>query len=252
MVLVAVTAVASFQSVGNILVVAMFVVPPAAAYMLTDRLAPMIVISVLGHFGCRSRALRALSSRAWFGYRSTTTAGMMAVAAGVIFVIVACCSPRHGILIKIARRRILAWQILADYVVAPGTASRRTQRATVPSRNTLQNVLLADNLSLGLVLRWLGRRGDIVGGVEEYRLTEQGTMRARGLVRSHRLWEQYLVSQAGVAAERTHDQAEQLEHYTDQRLRQQLDEETHTPQRDPHGSVIPAEPSEGTTGPGQV
>src|SRR5690606_36781953 len=37
MVLVAVTAVASFESVGNILVVAMFIVPPATAYLLTDR-----------------------------------------------------------------------------------------------------------------------------------------------------------------------------------------------------------------------
>jgi manganese/zinc/iron transport system permease protein len=253
MVLVAVTAVASFESVGNILVVAMFVVPPAAAYMLTDRLAPMIVISVflaisaavLGHLG-------ALTIPAWFGYRSTTTAGMMAVAAGVIFVIASCCSPRHGILMKIARRRILAWQILADDVLALLYRVAERNEKTVPSRNTLQNVLLADQFSLGIVLRWLRRRGDIVGSVEEYRLTEQGTMRARGLVRSHRLWEQYLVSQAGVAAERTHGQAEQLEHFTDQRLRQQLDEETHTPQRDPHGSMIPAEPAEGTTGPGQV
>ncbi len=36
--LVAVTSVASFESVGNILVVAMFVVPPVAAWLLTDRL----------------------------------------------------------------------------------------------------------------------------------------------------------------------------------------------------------------------
>ena len=57
MVLVAVTSVAAFESVGNILVVAMFIVPPAAAYMLTDRLAQMIWLSlviatlsaVLGH-----------------------------------------------------------------------------------------------------------------------------------------------------------------------------------------------------------
>ncbi len=85
MVLVAVTAVASFETVGNILVVAMFIVPPAAAYMLTDRLTTMLALSVvlaalaaiLGHLG-------ALVVPAWFGYHSTTTAGMMAVAAGVI------------------------------------------------------------------------------------------------------------------------------------------------------------------------
>ncbi len=45
MVLVAITAVASFESVGNILVVAMFIVPPATAYLLTDRLGLMIGLS---------------------------------------------------------------------------------------------------------------------------------------------------------------------------------------------------------------
>ncbi|MEX0978103.1 MAG: metal ABC transporter permease, partial [Pirellulales bacterium] len=80
MTLVAVTAVASFESVGNILVVAMFVVPAASAHLCTDRLGVMIAMSavfaaaaaVLGHIG-------ALVVPRWIGYHSTTTAGMMAV-----------------------------------------------------------------------------------------------------------------------------------------------------------------------------
>jgi manganese/zinc/iron transport system permease protein len=47
MVLVAATAVASFESVGNILVVAMFVVPAATARLLTDSLAAMVALSVI-------------------------------------------------------------------------------------------------------------------------------------------------------------------------------------------------------------
>jgi manganese/zinc/iron transport system permease protein len=245
MVLVAVTAVASFESVGNILVVAMFVVPPAAAYMLTDRLASMILISVvlaflsaiLGHWG-------AMTIPAWFGYRSTTTAGMMAVAAGLLFVMAASLGPRHGILIKLARRRMLAWQILADDVVAVLYRMAERPQSQVPTRDTLQTVLLAGGFSLRLVLRWLLGRGEIERDDAAYRLTPQGTLRAQELVRSHRLWEQYLVSQAGVSAERIHDQAEQLEHYTDHQLRQRLDQEMDAPQRDPHGTIIPSEPSE--------
>ena len=45
--LVAITAVASFEAVGNILVVAMLIVPPATAYLCTNRLRPMIVTSVI-------------------------------------------------------------------------------------------------------------------------------------------------------------------------------------------------------------
>ncbi|MCG8648314.1 MAG: metal ABC transporter permease, partial [Pirellulales bacterium] len=75
MVVVAVTAVACFESVGSVLAVAMFVVPPATAYLLTDRLSIMIGLSVivaiasavLGH-------LSAIVVPGWFGYQSTTTA----------------------------------------------------------------------------------------------------------------------------------------------------------------------------------
>jgi manganese/zinc/iron transport system permease protein len=38
------TTVAAFDSVGAILVVALFVVPPATAYLLTDKLKPMLLI----------------------------------------------------------------------------------------------------------------------------------------------------------------------------------------------------------------
>ena len=45
MILVSVTAVAAFDAVGSVLVVAFYVIPAAAAYLLTDRLAGMLVLS---------------------------------------------------------------------------------------------------------------------------------------------------------------------------------------------------------------
>jgi manganese/zinc/iron transport system permease protein len=106
MTLVAVTAVASFESVGNILVVAMLIVPAAAAYLLTNRLLVMIVLSVLigalsGVFG----HLGAIAVPAAFGYQSTNTAGMMAVAAGVLFSVAGILSPKYGIVAALRRRR---------------------------------------------------------------------------------------------------------------------------------------------------
>ena len=106
MTLVAVTAGASFESVGNILVVAMLIVPAAAAYLLTNRLLVMIVLSVLigalsGVFG----HLGAIAVPAAFGYQSTNTAGMMAVAAGVLFSVAGILSPKYGIVAAQRRRR---------------------------------------------------------------------------------------------------------------------------------------------------
>ncbi|MDD5088985.1 MAG: metal ABC transporter permease [bacterium] len=76
---VALTTVAAFESVGAILVVAMLVVPAAAAYVLSERLGVMIALSAL--IGGLSAILGFLSAAAL----NVSIAGMMAVAAGAIF-----------------------------------------------------------------------------------------------------------------------------------------------------------------------
>jgi manganese/zinc/iron transport system permease protein len=110
MTLVAVTTVAAFEAVGSIIVIAMLIVPPATAHLLTDRLSVMVVLSVLiaaltavlGH-------VAALVLPSWLGFdpsivETTSTSGMMAVMAGVIFAIVLLFSPSHGIVVKRFRR----------------------------------------------------------------------------------------------------------------------------------------------------
>lgn len=86
MTLVAVTAVASFESVGSILVIAMLIVPAATAFLCTYSLGHMIIWSVgfaalsavVGH------GLAITVPRLW-GYADTSTAGMMAVMSGLLF-----------------------------------------------------------------------------------------------------------------------------------------------------------------------
>lgn len=242
MVLVAVTAVASFESVGNILVVAMFIVPPAAAFLLTDRLAVMVVLSVVlaigsavfGHLG-------AMVVPGWFGFKSTTTAGMMAVSAGLIFMLAMTFAPKHGVLVKFVRRRLLAWKILADDVLA--FLYRREEQGTAApaTAEELKDALFAHGPLLQAVIWQLSRMRLILKENANLQLTEKGRERARELVRSHRLWEQYLVSLAGLEADRIHDKAERLEHFTGLELREQLQQATDSPSVDPHGAPIPPE-----------
>ena len=80
--LVSVTTVASFESVGAILVVGLLVVPPATAYLLTDRLHIMILLSA--GIGVISTVL---------GYYAAylldaSIAGCMVTVAGILFVLV--------------------------------------------------------------------------------------------------------------------------------------------------------------------
>jgi len=97
---VSMTTVGAFESVGAILVVAMLVVPPNIAYLLTDRLGLMIGLAVL--FGVLSAVLGY-----WIAYLlDASVAGAMATVSGIMFILVAFGSPSHGFVARqLAQRR---------------------------------------------------------------------------------------------------------------------------------------------------
>ncbi len=96
--LVSVTAVGAFDAVGSVLVVALMIAPPSAAYLLTDSLPRMLVYSAL---------IAAASAIAGFWLAWTvdaSIAGAMATMAGVAFVLAFGFAPERG-LVALARRR---------------------------------------------------------------------------------------------------------------------------------------------------
>ncbi|MFC4597050.1 metal ABC transporter permease [Cohnella hongkongensis] len=100
--LVSMATVSSFESVGAILVVGLLIVPPATAYLLTDRLGAMIgwslsvgvVSSVGGYY--TAAALDA------------SIAGCMVCVAGGLFVLAFLFSPSHGFVVRKLRQRASA------------------------------------------------------------------------------------------------------------------------------------------------
>jgi manganese/zinc/iron transport system permease protein len=98
MTLVSVTAVGAFDAVGSVLVVALMIAPPAAAYLLTDRLPRMIGLSV---------ALAVVSAQGgyWASYLlDVSIAGAMASMTGVVFLAAFLFAPERGA-VAVARRR---------------------------------------------------------------------------------------------------------------------------------------------------
>lgn len=98
MTLVSLTAVGAFQSVGAILIVAFLIVPPATAYLLTQDLPKMLIISAL--LGVASSVM---------GYAlavvfDSSIAAMMSTSAGVFFVLAWLFSPVDGLLTTRNRR----------------------------------------------------------------------------------------------------------------------------------------------------
>ena len=98
MTLVSVTAVGAFDAVGSVLVVALMIAPPAAAYLLTDRLAHMIGLSAL--IGAAS----ALGGYWLASALDASIAGAMATVAGVAFGLAWLLAPERGLLAAALRR----------------------------------------------------------------------------------------------------------------------------------------------------
>ncbi|MTH54414.1 iron ABC transporter [Bacillus mangrovi] len=104
--MLSITTVASFDSVGAILVVAMIIVPPSAAYLLTEKLLHMLFISAgIGIASAVTGYYAAVAA-------NVSIAGSMAVMTGIFFILAFIFSPSHGIVAKkrsrnaIGRRKV--------------------------------------------------------------------------------------------------------------------------------------------------
>ncbi len=238
MTLVAVTSVAAFEAVGSILVVAMLIVPGATAHLLTDRLPSMLVVSVL--VAAVGALLGVAATGPLLGI-DTNTAGAISVASGLLFLAALLFAPRHGVLSRLADRAAISLSILREDVLGllyrleehriDDTAPRFIAR--------LREALPAGPVSSRLALVTLARRGLIRSTPEGYRMTDAGRARARDLVRSHRLWESYLVKHLALPADHVHDTAMRLEHITGDAMREWLAAQADHPDVDPHGREIP-------------
>jgi manganese/zinc/iron transport system permease protein len=239
----AITTVAAFESVGSILVVAMLIVPAAAAHLLTDRLLWMIAISlILAALSAALGHVAALTVPTWFGYPDTSTAGMMAVVAGTLFTLALLGSPRHGVISRVLHRALLSLRISREDML--GLMYRLEELRGSGEPYTVAAAMLREGKGIGpvtsaLAIRDLLRRKQVSRSSGGFRLTDRGRDEARLLVRSHRLWEGFLQKHLNLPADHVHAPAERLEHVTSPAMREELDERMDRPAIDPQGKIIP-------------
>jgi ABC-type Mn2+/Zn2+ transport system permease subunit len=232
--MVAGVSVASFEAVGSILVVAMLIVPAAAAALMTDRLKWMLAWAVT--IGAVSAIFGYLAAAA----TGTSVAGMMAAAAGIQFALAVFLSPKQGLITRWLRNLSLAVRIAAEDVIARLYRGEERGQSGVGSRESG----VGDQGPRGLV-KWLARlrlaRRNWVNrnSAGELQLTETGRAAARNLVRAHRLWETYLDTHFDLPRDHLHDAAERMEHFLDPQLQEELATELADRAVDPHGKSIP-------------
>jgi manganese/zinc/iron transport system permease protein len=194
MTLVSLVAVAAFDAVGSILVIAFFIIPAATAYLLTDRLPVMLVLS--GGFGVASAYwgyefargslfginLDALIPGGW----DTSISASMVVMMVLFFVAAFLVSPKYGVIsaaVKRQRQRVhFAEQIMLGHIY------HHTGAANAQDELTLRT--LPDHI------QWSAQRIRRVFG----RLTAKGLVRrdedgvleitGRGVERVEEFWRQ--------------------------------------------------------------
>ena len=232
MTLVSITTVASFEVVGAILVVAMLIIPASTAHLLVDRLGWMVVLAAV--IGVAAAVLGY-----WGGvYWDTSISGMMTVAAGGMYALAVLASPKYGVVSNLVRNLRMSLLVLRDDVLA---MLYRLEELQSSERLSAQEVTTAvgGNWLATVAVKQLQRAERIEAAGDRLQLTDSGREAARQLVRSHRLWEAYLVEYLGMPLDHVHEPANRVEHYLDAGIQQQIAEELHSASQDPHGREIP-------------
>jgi len=201
--LIVLVTVSGLQAVGLILIVAMLIIPPAAARFWTDRVRVLIILSALigALSGFVGASMSALLPRKPAG-------AVIVLSAGVIFILSMLIAPTRGIIAQLLRHTTLKLRIAIDHTLE-SKYEYPEQHKKLP-------------FTLCAILRIKGLTDSIT---QTSALTQAGLTRGRRVRRNHMLWEQYLISCADIAPSHVDWSVDQVEHILDDDLITRLENE---------------------------
>lgn len=209
-IVVAVTVV-GLRAVGLILVVALLVIPPAAARLWSERLTAVVLTSAL--IGGLSGYLGAAASALFPGFPA---GAVIVLVAGLLFLLSLLFAPARGVIASGLRLARLRLDVASQHVLRALYESVERGEIRLEDAVELRRLRALQRWPapwLDLVSRLLAWRGLIhrkgQGGVV---LTPAGRIQALRITRNHRLWEQFLVSCADIAASHVDHSADLVEH----------------------------------------
>jgi len=224
---VSLVVVSAVSMVGVILVVGLLITPAATAYLLSDRLDRMMMLSAL--FGFTS-VVGGLYLCVWL---DSAGGGAIMLFCTLQFLFVLAVAPRYGMLARWLRlRRMVPQPVLEDILT---TTYRHGKTATMATFKEFVDGKKHLNRALSQLVA-----NDLLQTEKEgYSLTAAGEKEAEQVLRAHRLWETYLHS-IGSPEQEWHETAHHLEHVREEGTIEYLDDVLGHPQQDPHGKEIPA------------
>ncbi len=231
MAMVAGFTVVAFEAVGSILVVAMLVVPSATAYLLTDRMHWMVLLSVV--VGISSAVLGRESAL----MLDTSVAGMMAVAAGAHFVLAVLFGPHYGVVARTLFQLRVKLRIQREDIMALVYRWQERGSGSAMPRNAIVEAM-SGRTGHTLALNMLTWRGLMQRAADGFSLSDEGRKEAGKLIRGHRLWESFLAKHSPLPDDHLHSPADRMEHFINDKLLQDVAQAVDHPDTDPHGQPI--------------
>lgn len=201
------TTIVGLKAVGLVLMIALLIIPPAAARFWTEKLWQMIAFSaVIGTVGCvTGAASSAVLPRLPSGAMIVLSCAMLFVASLVF-------GTQRGLLFRWSRRIAMNRTVDRHHLLRSlFELGERDETHRVSPRG-----LLSERSWSSLRLRRSVNRGErdglLVSMDGALKLTTKGTLEARRLTREHRLWELYLIAHADIAPARVDRSADHIEH----------------------------------------
>ncbi len=232
MTLLSMSIVAGLQSVGVILIIAMLITPPATAYLLSNSLKKILILSsVFGMFS----AVAGLYLSYHFNFASGASIVLVAVA---LFMFAFLFSPKEGVVTRLFRRRESSKLVLIEDVIKLSYRFAEDSNKTELA-DKIANELGITNGRVESAIKTLIGKGLMTRDNGNYLLTEDGNKYAKRLVRTHRLWETYITRENVMDISDIHPEAEKVEHLLTEDIVDELEAELGFPEKDPHGSEIP-------------
>lgn len=236
LVLIVIAVSLGIRSVGVVLMAGMLIAPAAAARQLTNRLSTMFVIS--GVFGLLAGLLgNYLAVNLSILWQVSLPTGPMIVIAAVGFTLLALIfAPGKGLIFRVYRKQRFQIKVLRENILKELYKSEKPVTFGELKKGHRISFLFLWKTLLYLTLKgWLSKMNG------KYALTSVGTVKAKRIVRLHRLWEVYLYTCLGIGAEKVHRSAEEMEHILTPELERELGLLLNDPKKDPHDQCIPEE-----------
>jgi manganese/zinc/iron transport system permease protein len=224
MALVVAVTVIGLQAVGLILMIALLIIPPAAARFWTNHLPTMIVLAagIGAAGGLVGATLSALIPRLPAG-------AVIVVATGAGFLLSLVLGPARGVLARVLARLRSRRAILHQHLLRALYELGETHGPSAESAEVSWNALLrCRSWSPGGLRRAVrrARRAALVtvnGTQQRCRLTDHGLAAAWRIVRNHRLWELFLITHADVAPSHVDRDADEVEHVLEAHMIRELE-----------------------------